>query len=254
MTIRLALLCVAVASSGCVTSLARMDPLAASGKDVRYRNGTPILVSHGARFDVAVSPEGGSTGRYRLDEGVVRMAVGIRNRSERRVDVSESDISASGAARPARVLSAAEAEDSSASSPAVEQTLGAIAGTLQGATPARPAIAAGYAATAGYLPNRARPYKDGGVKQASREEATDAVATADALPVKAAPSTQVDGLFQRTTIEPGDTYVGAVFIERNAFQQSALQRSGEPSRIGIFVNVDGEVHTFDFNEVAQRVR
>jgi len=82
-----------VLGTGCATSLARMEPIAAKGQDVQFSNGRPIVFSRG--LDVAVSPKGGPTGRYKLEQRL-ELIVGIHNRNNRRIEVSESNISATG--------------------------------------------------------------------------------------------------------------------------------------------------------------
>lgn len=61
----------ATALTGCAAAppmMARMEPVTAAGQDVRFKNGTPIVFSRGEHFDVAVSPRGGPTGRYRVEQ------------------------------------------------------------------------------------------------------------------------------------------------------------------------------------------
>lgn len=217
-------LLVAMIVSGCAAPMARMDPIGAEGKDVRYRNGTPIVISRGARFDVLVAPEGGPTGRYKI-ENVLRFSVGVRNHCNQRVLVSESSISARGGGGPARVVSAVEIEDSILSDAALAQGLNAVAGAMR-------AMGAGMA--------RDRLEQ----KQAIQETA----ANAEVIRAREAGSLgRVATLFQRNTIEPGDSYVGAVVVERNDGDVT-----DGSSRIRLTVNVDREVHAFDFNEQAPR--
>src|SRR5260370_1332120 len=91
--------------------MVRMEPTSAVNQDVRFKNSTPIVHSRGPRFDVVVSPKAGPTGRYELTDRLALM-VGVYNHSDRRIEVSEGNISATGNQSPLRVLRAVEIEDS----------------------------------------------------------------------------------------------------------------------------------------------
>src|SRR6266852_86844 len=100
-----------VLGTGCATSLARMEPIAAKGQDVQFSNGRLIGFSRVPLFDVAVFPKGGPTGSYKLEQHLELIA-GIHNRDSRLIEVSESNISATGNQRHVRVVRATEIEDS----------------------------------------------------------------------------------------------------------------------------------------------
>src|SRR5260370_1333111 len=94
-----------------VKPMVRMEPTPAANQDVRFKNSTPIVYSRGPRFDVVVSPKAGPTGRYELTDRLAFM-VGVHNHSDRRIEVSEANISATGNQSPLRMLRAVEIEDS----------------------------------------------------------------------------------------------------------------------------------------------
>src|SRR5712692_1367251 len=83
-----------VMATGCAvfkTTMIRMEPVPVVGQDVRFKNGTPIVSSPGARFDVVISPKAGPTGRYELTNRV-GLIVGVYNHRDRRIEVWESNL------------------------------------------------------------------------------------------------------------------------------------------------------------------
>jgi hypothetical protein len=244
--LRLRAAALAVLVTGCAAPLARMDPVGAKDHDVRYKNGTPIVASHGARFDVLVAPQGGPTGRYKI-ESVLRFLVGVRNRSDAPVLVSESNISAKGGGGPARVVSAAEIEDSVLADAALARGMNAVAGAFATMGAAGAGVTT-YSGTAGGVPVQGVVYDHGAAARAQREVINDTAANAHAIRAHEDAALQrVATLFQRNTLEPGNTYVGAVVIERN----DGVVGDG-PSRVTLNVNVGGEVHAFDFDETGPK--
>jgi hypothetical protein len=285
---RFAALLLGALTAGCstVAPMARMEPLPASEQDVQFKNGTPIVFSPGERFDVAISPKGGPTGRHNLEPRLEFM-VGIHNRSGQRVEVSERNISASttpiervslGDAGPARVVKATEIEDAIVSNASWAQAMNAFDGAMQYAA-ARNAGTTTYSGTAyqtatvrqvGQLPHteiegqstfQGQSYNEGAAMQAQRQARADTAAKAQAIQAHARTDLErVATVFQRNTIEPGESYIGAVVLEldrdtachvmryRGGAGVSAYQAPG-PCKIHVTVNVEGEAHTFDFNEV-----
>jgi len=116
-------------SAGCAPTLLRIEPVRAESQDVIYRNGTPVVLSHGTRFEVALQPKAGPTGRYKLDRRLF-LIVAIRNLSFRRLDVSEDTFSVTGNGKTARVVRAVEIEDEVNSSTTWSQALNAFAGAM----------------------------------------------------------------------------------------------------------------------------
>ncbi len=269
---RIAVVGAVVLVSGCVTPLARMDPLPAATQEVEYRNGTPTVVSRGPLEDVAIAPSANGTGRYEFTTHVA-LLVGIRNRSDRRIEVSESSVSVTVSGFPARVLKATEIEDSIRSSAASAQAANAIAGTLN-AMAATQAGRTTYTGTVAGAPVYVTANDAGAGADAVRGAAEDT--RARALAIQAAEQQQlatVAGVFQRNTVRPGESYQGLVVfepgrdsacVEMKTVTESAPDASGNAMLVTrdipvpkacvfhVEVNVGGEVHAFDFNETPPR--
>jgi hypothetical protein len=258
---RIVLLALALVA-GCTTPLAHMEPLKSAGQDVEYKNGTPTVISRGPRFDVVVTPSTSETGRYEIGTRL-GMMIGVRNRSDRRIEVSESSISATGNDAAAPVLKATDIEDSIRRSARWALGMNAVAGALN-------SMAASSAGTTTYSASGAvggapvhvtgQAYNQGAAMQAQRDADADTAARANAI--NAQTSASLGGLataFQRNTIRPGESYVGIAMIEPPRNTACAIRTSGKdgavlllagPCKLKISVDVDGEVHTFNFNEVA----
>jgi hypothetical protein len=249
--------------AGCTTTLAHMEPLATAGQDVEYANGTPTVLSRGARFDVALSPRCGVTGRYEMGPRVELM-IGVRNRSDRRVEVSESNISATGNDAPAPVLKAAAIEDSILRSAAWAHAMNAVGGALNSAAASLSAGTKTYSAS-GYVGGTpvnvsGTVHDQDAARQAQREVVAETVANARAIDArKSADLGQVATLFQRNTIRPGESYIGIAIIEPPRDTACAIRETGAngnllvhdgPCKLKISIDVDGEAHTFNFNEVS----
>lgn len=245
---------------GCKTPLVHMEPLASESQEVEYRNGTPTVLSRGARFDVAVSPRGSATGRYEMGSRIA-LSIGVRNRSDRRIEVSESNITATGNDSPAPIVRATDIEDSILRNASWAQGMNAVSGALRGA-------AASSAGTTSYTVSgvaggnpvhlAGQAHNQGAVQQAQRDAAADTARTANAIDAQATANLgEVATVFQRNTIRPGESYVGIAFIQpprRTACGVSVPMKEGEvavvdgPCRLRISVDVDGEMHTFQMNE------
>jgi hypothetical protein len=263
--------------TGCSTMapMARMEPLPTKEQEVQFKNGTPILFSGGERFDVAISPKGGPTGRYKL-EPRLELMVGVHNRSGRRVEVSERNILASANNSPARVVEAVEIEDAIIRNASWAQAMNTFDGAMQYAA-ARNAGRTTYSGTSrqratvrqvgqlepteieGQTAFQGQSYNEGAAMQAQRQAEADTTAKAQAIQSRArADLDRVATVFQRNTIEPGESYIGAVLLEldRTTACGVLVQSPGMtpydapgPCKIRVAVNVEGEAHTFDFNEV-----
>jgi hypothetical protein len=237
----------AVALTGCVAAppmMARMEPVTAAGQDVRFKNGTPVVFSRGNHFDVAVSPRGGPTGRYRVEQRLA-MVVGVRNRSDHRVEVSESSITATGNGTPGRIVTAAEIEDSVLANAALAQDMNALAGALR-IFAASSAGTTTFTATSqkigepGSTIIRGESNDAGAAMQAQRHVAQDTAHASEAIRVRESNQfASVATLFQRNTIEPGETYAGVLFLEPDDV----------PCKLRLSVSIDGELHQFAFDEI-----
>jgi hypothetical protein len=108
----------------------RPIPEARPQQDLVYKNGLPIVTSHGMTTTVVVEPIAGPSGRYTVldtnDYGVsfVNYAIGIRNLSDKRIEVSEASVYAVADSTPVHVFTAAEIEDQLQSDVEAAQSLG----------------------------------------------------------------------------------------------------------------------------------
>jgi hypothetical protein len=207
-----------------------MEPTPAAGQDVQFKNGTPIVSSPGQRFDVVVSPKTGPTGRYELTDRVGLM-VGVYNHTDRRIEVSESDIIATANQTPARVLRATEIEDSIISDSKWALFQNAVGGAFQQIAAQRAGVST-YSGTSSFSGTASRfgeispvrvegnsstqgtSFNEGAAMAAQRQAALDTAANASAIRAQTRTDlARVATVFQRNTIEPNDSYLGAVIIE-----------------------------------------
>jgi hypothetical protein len=205
-----------------------------------------------------LAPRTGPTGRYGFGERVEFM-VGVRNRTDQAVEVSETNITASGNDAPAPVLRAVDVEDSVLASAEWGHVMNAIAGTLNSAAAmgaGRTSYSASGVVGGQHVLVSGQSYDHGAALRAQRDAAAETAANASAIEDrKAAGLAKVAALFQRNTIRPGSTYIGVAIIEPPrktacGVQLTAYQYdlTSGPCKLRISVNVDGEIHTFDLNE------
>jgi hypothetical protein len=208
-----------------------MEPAPTVGQEVHFKNGTPMVFSRGPRFDVVVSPRAGPTGRYELSDRVGLM-VGVHNHGVQQIEVSEANLSATGNQSPARVLRAWEIEDAIITDAKWALFQNAVAGGLQQMSTQNEVLAH-------HLEHDAADNAQ--AIRANRQAALAQVAT----------------VFQRNTIDAGDSYLGAVIIELSRKEACGVRPyrddrreivKGGPCRFRVSVNVDGEVHAFEFGE------
>lgn len=173
------------------------------------------------------------------------MMVGVRNRSDHRVEVSESSVAAAGNGTPARIVTAAEIEDSVLTNAALAQDMNALAGALRIFASAKAGTTT-FTATSqkigepGGTVIGGQSYDAGAAMHAQREAAQDAAQARDVIRMRESNQlARVATLFQRNSIEPGETYAGVLFLEP----------ADVPCELRLSVTVDGERHEFAFDEI-----
>ncbi len=274
-----------VMATGCAvfkTTMIRMEPVPVVGQDVRFKNGTPIVSSPGARFDVVISPKAGPTGRYELTNRV-GLIVGVYNHSDRRIEVWESNLVATGNRTPARVLRATEIEDSVIADSKWAMFENTVDGEFQQIVARRAGVSTysgntttSFSGTMGRVgeirpvtvegDSRSRTegtsFSEGAAMAAQRQAALDTAAKAGAIRAQTRTDlARVAMVFQRNTIDPNDRYIGAVIIEppRKTACRIVVTKAEEgkpevtrpgPCRLRIAITVDSEVHAVEFNELA----
>jgi hypothetical protein len=154
-------------------------------------------------------------------------------------------------------------EDSILRSASLAVTLNAVSGALRSVAASNAGITTNTGtATAGrtQVALKGTSYNQGAVNQELREVASETAARSQAIQDEAsADLAEVATLFQRNTMDPGDTYAGAVVIEAPRKTACAVVVTAGvteeshvlagPCRFQIFVEIDGEIHVFDLNEV-----
>ncbi len=258
-------------STGCAAhTLAHMEPMRVDGQEVLYRDGTPIVSSHGTRADVALGPKAGPTGRYRVEPRIYLLAA-IRNLTDHRIEISEANFAVRGNDASARVVRAVEIEDEINSSAAWGQAVNAFA-TAANAMAAAGAGTTHVVGSAGGTPFHATSHNPGAAAQARRDVAREARANAAAIrETQEAQLRQLAYVIQRNTVDPGESVAGVLAVElprasackvmtspgRPAEPATAYAnaRPGKPPtygpgpcRIVVTVDVAGEAHTVTFDE------
>jgi hypothetical protein len=231
MRAQLALLALSLAGCAPGGALVKIAPANAAGKDVTWKTGTPMIVSRGERSDVAVMPVAGPTGRYPISDRFSLVVI-VTNKSDKRVEVSESSVSVATNKSPARTVLATEVEDTIRTSAAWAQAFNFVATAF---------LAADTRSTVGR-----QLLVDSGVRRSAAIDDQEQRGLA-----------AVAKLFQRTTIEPRESYSGGVTVD---FRRSDLCSSSagyargarvvrlEPCAFDVRVECGGEVHEFAFLE------
>lgn len=216
---------VLVLGAGCahVPTMVSAEPVKATGQDVLYKNGVPIILSQASASDLALAPKAGPTGRYGMGDRLY-LLVAIRNRGSQRIEVSEASFTATGNGAPARVVRAVELEDAALSDAAWSHAMNAF---VTGAAALSNGLAAGtttFSGTASYTDSMGRSagsatvsgqsFNQAAAAQAQRQAAADGQARAEVIAAsERAQLHEVATLLQRSTLLPGEAMSGVLVIE-----------------------------------------
>jgi hypothetical protein len=260
-----------VAATGCARTLAYMDPVKAPGQEVLYRDGTPIVLSHGPHSEVVVEPKAGPTGRYRVERRMYFMTA-VRNLSGARVEVSEANFTVTGNGGPARVVRAVEIEDEINRSAAWAQVMNAFAGAANSMAAASAGTTT-FSGTVGGASFSGTAHNEGAAQQAQRQVAAETAANAAAIRERqGVQHRQLSYVIQRNTVESGDSIAGVLVVEPpRATACKVMTSPGEPGvpatvytravpaippgygpgpcRMTVTVSVAGDAHAISFDEV-----
>lgn len=254
-------LAVATLNVACVmpSRLVRADPVQGTTQEVFFKDGTPIVLSRGARVNVSVAPIAGPTGRYRF-ESRLGIMVAIRNLDSRRIEVSEANVTATANGAPARVVPAAEIEEQMMSSAAWAHSMNVFGAGLSSMGAAMTAGSTTYSGTVGGVPVSGTSYNADAARQAQRQVNQDAAARSAAISADESRGLGgVASMLQRNTVDPGAVVRGAVVVMLPRTTACKVKQAEEqggteptygpgPCRVRVLVTVGGEVHEFVFAE------
>ncbi|MBI5597271.1 MAG: hypothetical protein HY928_14350 [Elusimicrobia bacterium] len=243
---------------GCATpTFIRMSPAPGQMLDVTFKNGTPVVVSHGRLADVGLSPVAGPTGRYQMGDRIALM-VKVRNKGGQRIEVSESNLSVQVNGMYARVLMAVEVEDEIRTSAAWAQAVNAVATGMATLGTSMTAGQTTHSGQVGGVAYSGTSTNSSAARQEVRQvQAGGAARSAEIAARESAAIGGVAALFQQNTIEPGDWLIGGVVVEfaRDALCVGQATEAGVPPtpdpglcRLDILATVAEESHRVTFVE------
>lgn len=240
------LLAVLSTVTACVAPMYRMEPALSPGQDARFSNGAPIISSRGSESIVVVVPLGSATGRHAQDERL-GFVVAVKNLQDSRIEVAESNLQVFANGKAARVVLAHEAEDEARRSAALAHAANAIGAAVEMMA----------SSTAG-------PTTHDGTERRQEARAINAEARANAENIRAHEQKAlagVAGMFQRSTVDPGESYAGIVVVEpphstacrvmaepSQGYGRPAIYRPG-PCAFELIVTIGKDSHRFGFSEV-----
>ena len=239
-----------VTLAGCA-SMARMEPLAGEGQEVRYQRGQGYVVSVAPSSVVLAEPR---DQEYAVSQRVA-FVVRIENHGEAPIEVGEHSVAASVDGDVAQVIPATQLAAEARRDAAWAAVAVALAGaanqynasqagttTFSGTSSAH-AYGSGGSATA--YGSFSGTVQNDGVRYAAQADASRQTA-AQMAAVEARRDAELasirDGVLQRTTLGPGESAQGVVVVE-------LPRRPKEAPEYALEVQVGAERHRFRFREL-----
>lgn len=248
---RLVLSVLLVASLAGCASMARMEPLAGDGQEVRYARGHGYVLSVAPSSVVLAEPR---DAEYIVSRRVA-FVVRIENHGALPIEVGEYSIAASVDGAAARVVPARQLADEARRAAAWAAAAVALAGAANQYSAAQAgtttysgtssAHAYGSGGSASAYGNFGGTIEDRGARYAAQADASRQTASQMAA-VEARRDAELasirDGVLQRTTLDRGGSTQGVVVIE-------LPQTSKAPPEYALEVQVGSDLHRFRFREL-----